>query len=155
MTDINIVKIYNLVDNENNQLQLRLGELMDRDGLLPKDMGWRWSFVGTKIPMPVRCGTWFNGFPVNVMIDWLKSNGWTMHTCVNLFNGKVSVYDTTEEDKTLNVIEERALMNALTLLVKDGHATRASILYRCVYGGSMTEANDVVRAIYRANEANM
>lgn len=149
MTDVNVLKIYNFVDSDNNQLQLRFGVLVDRDDLPSKDMGWRWSFVGTKIPMPVRCGTWFNGFPADTMLDWLKSNGWTVLTCVNLNSGRVVVYDTVKDEVSLNVLEERALNEALQLLVGIGHSSRACLLYRCIFGGSMVDATNAVKAICR------
>lgn len=156
MTDVNVLKIYNFVDSDNNQLQLRFGVLVDRDDLPPKDMGWRWSFVGTKIPMPVRCGTWFSGFPADIMLDWLKSQGWTACACVNLITGKVIVYesqvksklcDVLSKLKPLDILEERALATALTLLVKNGNVTRACMLYRYIYGGSINDANKAIRTI--------
>ena len=91
---IDILCVYNLVNPDGAKLQLRLG-LVKGDGL-------RWSFEGKNIPMPVRSRTWFNGFPENIMLDWLKGNGWYPHTCVFMGTGKVKVYELpTAEDCAL------------------------------------------------------
>lgn len=94
----NIIKLksYNLVNADGWRLQLYLGMDVDVNRTYTKgklDKGFRWSFVGTKIPMPVRAYTWFNGFPESVMLDWLKENGWALRTVVELPDGNATVYE--------------------------------------------------------------
>ena len=93
MNEIITTRIYNLVDPKGTALQLRLGIYKERPNLPKVDRGIRWSFIGTKIPMPVRAHTWFNGFPEPVMLDWLKANGWALHTAVDIPSGKATVYE--------------------------------------------------------------
>ena len=96
MRNVKAVKVYNLVDSNKTKLQLKLGVLQNREGevCIPKaDTGWRWSFVGTKIPMPVRSMTWFNGFPEDTMLLWLHDNGWALQSVVDMDTGKAKVYN--------------------------------------------------------------
>lgn len=90
---IDIIHVYNFVNANGTKLQLNLGVLKEKEGLPKGDAGLRWSFVGTKIPVPVRAHTWFNGFPEPVMLDWLKANGWALRTVVDLPSCKTKVYE--------------------------------------------------------------
>lgn len=95
---IDIMKIYNLLDPNGNKLQLFLGRKVDNGGdavINGKDKGWRWSFYGTKIPMPIRKGEWFNGFPEETMLNWLKAHGWHVRTIVHN-DAKATVFDLPE-----------------------------------------------------------
>lgn len=55
---IKTLKVYNLVNSQGIKLQLRLGVITE--GLRIEhpahiaDKGYRWSFIGKNIPMPVR-----------------------------------------------------------------------------------------------------
>lgn len=96
MRDVKVCRVYNLVDNKGNKLQLRLGVLKNRKDdicISNADKGYRWSFIGEHIPMPVRSMTWFNGFPEEVMLNWLKGNGWYPQSCVDMYCGKCRVYE--------------------------------------------------------------
>lgn len=90
---MNIIHVYNFVNANGTKLQLNLGVLKEKESLPKGDAGLRWSFVGTKIPMPVRAHTWFNGFPEPVMLEWLKANGWHLHTDVNPRTLNVKVHE--------------------------------------------------------------
>lgn len=90
--NIDICYVFNLLDSNGTKLQLRLGRIKYSEDYLP-DKGFRWSFVGPKIPMPVRAYTWFNGFPENIMLDWLKGNGWALRSRVEMSTGKATVYE--------------------------------------------------------------
>lgn len=114
----NIIKLksYNLVNADGWRLQLYLGldvDIHNNFGKGKLDKGFRWSFVGTNIPMPVRAYTWFNGFPVPVMLDWLKANGWALHTIVDLPSGKATVYElpTAEDDAIEQKCTAREMYN--------------------------------------------
>ena len=92
MQNITVLKVYNLLDGKGNRLRLRLGILNPEDRTCKRDAGFRWSFVGPKIPMPVRSETWFNGFPVDTMLLWLREKGWFLRTAVDMFDGRATVY---------------------------------------------------------------
>lgn len=92
MEKVTVIKVYNLLDKNGNKLLLRLGIINPEHRTRDKDMGFRWSFVGYKIPMPVRSETWFNGFPVDTMLLWLRENGWYLRAAVDMCDGRVTVY---------------------------------------------------------------
>lgn len=89
-------KVYNLVNVKGTELRMELGMitegLRDEYPIDSKDKGFRWRFVGREIPMPVRSEYWFNGFPEETMLEWLKANGWYPKTCVDMYTGKAKVY---------------------------------------------------------------
>lgn len=89
-------KVYNLVNVKGAELRMELGMitegLRDEYPIDSKDKGFRWRFVGKEIPMPVRSEYWFNGFPEETMLEWLKANGWYPKTCVDMYTGKAKVY---------------------------------------------------------------
>lgn len=90
--NVRTITIYNLVDSKGSHLQLRLGYIRDKRHS-HENAGWRWSFEGTKIPMPIRSNTWFNGFPEKTMLDWLAKHNWFVRTKVDMASGKTVVYD--------------------------------------------------------------
>ena len=108
--NIEVLRAYNFVNSKGTTLQLRLGRYKNGDDLpvgFHGDRGFRWSAKGTKIPFPVRNETWFNGFPEETMLNWLKENGWHLRAVVNMSSGKVKVYDLPKapEAKHINVVE--------------------------------------------------
>ena len=149
MRNVNVILTYNLVDCNGNKLTLCFGELKSRYDYVcisNADKGYRWRFTGKKIPMPVRSGTWFNGFPADVMLDWLKGNGWYVHTRVNMTTGNAHVYelpkgnDRREED-------EKAFREVIRQLHDDGKSVTATRLYCDANGGDMRDAYYAVREI--------
>lgn len=115
---MDIIHVYNFVDANGAKLQLNLGVLKEKEGLPKGDAGLRWSFVGTKIPMPVRAHTWFNGFPEPVMLDWLKANGWHLHTDINPRTNNVNVHELPKATEAS--YENEVLVNAICSLY-NGH----------------------------------
>jgi hypothetical protein len=159
MRNVTVLKVYNLVNDKGNKLQLRLGELKSRHDdvcISSGDKGIRWSFVGTNIPMPVRSRTWFNGFPAATMLEWLKGNGWYVQTCVNMCDGKATVYalpgdnDASKGNETCaapSEEDERVFRDTIYSLVKNGKRISAVRLYRYANCCSMQEAYYAVREI--------
>lgn len=92
--NMHIYKTYNLRDDSGNRIIMQLGLDSDvrqtacRDN---PDKGWRWRFIGTKIPMPVRSGTWFNGFQEDTMLLWLSEHGWELEAKVSMLTGRAIV----------------------------------------------------------------
>ena len=144
MRDIKVLKVYNLVDSDGNRLRLRLGILKSRTGevcISNKDIGYRWSFIGEHIPMPVRSMTWFNGFPEETMLEWLKRNGWYPKTCVWMSDGTAKVYELprTEEPSKGNEVPyyiyengKIAVNDAIKMFRENGRMLKAVQLYRYV-----------------------
>jgi len=160
MRHIQTLRVYNFVDSKGNKLRLNLGYIdgpIDESPIDNYDKGYRWSFEGYKIPMPVRSGYWFNGFPESVMLDWLKGNGWALHTIVNMQIGTARVYELPNGDDKANEtyelsalgIEqgERALHEAVIRLCESGQKIQAVCLYRYVHPCKLQEANRVVTEI--------
>ena len=160
--NIDIHYVYNLVDINGNKLQLRLGRLKGYGDELRSyhcDQGFRWSFVGPKIPIPVRAYTWFNGFPENIMLDWLKGNGWALRSRVEMSTGKATVYELpkAEEPSKGNEVYklpmhaissgERALRDAVQWMCNNGNKLGAICLYRYCHPCSLSDAKFRVDAI--------
>lgn len=156
---IDVLYVYNLVDANGTKLQLRLGRIKGYGDELHgynTDHGYRWSFIGTKIPMPVRNGTWFNGFPVNTMLQWLKENGWYLHTRVTMHNGKVHVFELpdvpqlpTKDDipAYVSVKGKQVLADAIRHLCANGMKIDAICLYRYVNPCTISEGKNAVDKI--------
>ena len=161
MENMEVLKVYNLVNDKGNTLQLELGVGDRTPGEYPyedKDNGLRWRFYGYIIPMPVRSGYWFNGFTENVMLDWLKGNGWYPRTCVNMRTGRALVYELPKgNEEDIRILPERheheecVFRDTIRDLVSNGKKMRAVALYRYANGGDIRDAYDAVTEI--CNEA--
>lgn len=156
---IDVLYVYNLVDANGTKLQLRLGHIREIDpagSIYNTDHGYRWSFIGTKIPMPVRNGTWFNGFPVNTMLNWLKENGWYLRSRVTMHNGYVIVHDIPyipqlpmKDDipAYISVKGKQVLADAIRHLCANGMKLDAICLYRYVNPCTLSEGKNAVDKI--------
>jgi hypothetical protein len=155
---ISILKVYNLVDSNRNKLRLYLGLENGHSDRKNPDKGLRWSFSGNKIPMPVRSGTWFNGFPEWTMLGWLKENGWYPESCVicNSFNvytyevpkaNEAPKADDTDKFPALSELDKTVFEHVIRSLVSEGHKARACRIYRYAHGGKLTDALKAVEFI--------
>ena len=158
--NIDIHYVYNLVDSNGTKLQLRLGRIKGYgDELLAYhcDQGFRWSFVGSKIPMPIRAYTWFNGFPEDIMLDWLKGNGWAIRSRVEMGTGKATVYELPFYDEpskgnetpcvTRDMAYKDAFDDVLRELVRNGRRITAVRVYRYAHGGTLQECTNATKEI--------
>lgn len=155
------LRCYNLLNANGRTLRMYLGRYENHKAAMThfdKDQGYRWMFEGTQIPMPVRSGTWFNGFPENIMLDWLKGNGWALRASVDMNTGKATVYELPEPSKGNETHEyelpihainagERALKYAVRMLYDNGNKLDAISLYRYVHPTCLLAARDAVDAI--------
>ena len=158
MKKIKVLRTYNFVDAKGNDLQLNLC-LVDHSEIMcgTDDVGFRWQFFGKEIPMPVRSGTLFNGFPEDVMIDWLKGNDWALCTCVDMNTGKAKVFElpkgnatttvTTADLPPLSPTEKWYFDRVIRDLVNNGNKVGATRLYRYAHGGTLRNAVDAVNII--------
>jgi hypothetical protein len=160
MRNVKVLRVYNLVDSKGNKLQLRLGALQSRYDdvcISSADKGYRWSFIGENIPMPVRSGYWFNGFQEATMMNWLMDNGWHPHTCVDMHSGKTRVYELPKGNEDPTPAYElskaaisggkRAMEDAIKMLCNNGYVLKAVALYRYVNHSSLVDAKNAVDAI--------
>lgn len=151
MKKIKTIKVYNLVDNKGNKLALELGcfnpDYNEEYPISTLDKGYRWRFIGKHIPMPVRSLYWFNGFPEETMLEWLKGNGWYPHTCVDMGSGYAKVYELPKgngEESEDNVI---AFRNTILDLARSGKSICAVRVYQYAHGGTLGESYKAVREI--------
>ena len=159
MEKFKVIRAYNFVNASGGKLQLNLG-VVDRKANVccHDDRGWRWQFIGKEIPMPVRSGTLFNGFPEPIMIDWLKGNGWFLHTRVNMYSGKANVYEVpkVEEDRLAwpihSQLERRQFDDAIRYLYENGKRSTAIRTYLYAHGGHLKDAVNAVREIVDQSE---
>lgn len=154
---IDTIVVYNLLDSNGTKLQLRLGRLKGYGDELRSyhcDQGFRWSFVGPKIPMPIRAYTWFNGFPEKTMLDWLKGNGWALRSRVEMGTGKATVYELPEPNKGNEIPSVNCDMTYKSIfddvireLVRNGKRITAVRVYRYAHGGSLQDCTNAVKEI--------
>lgn len=162
MEKVRTIRVYNLLNANGERLRLNLGYTVDDYGPAGNgNAGWRWSFVGKNIPMPVRSRTWFCGFPEDTMISWLKGNGWYVQTRVDMGCGYAEVFELpkandepiegNEEPYELSELAveqgESALKDAVKMLYKAGSKLRAVMLYRYVHPCNLQKANYAVNHI--------
>ena len=155
MEKITTLKVYNLLDSKGNKLQLKLGHIDNFSPTYHGERGYRWSFIGTRIPMPIRNGTWFNGFPEHTMIEWLNGNDWYVQTCVDMCSGKADVFDLPNGNDDLNVkivperceADERAFCELIRELIHNHRRVSACHLYRYANGGDLHDADKAIREI--------
>lgn len=163
MENMEVLKVYNLVNSKGNELRLELGLgncTYDEYPKDTKDNGFRWRFFGYNIPMPVRAGYWFNGFSESVMLDWLKGNGWYPRTKVNMRTGRAMVYEQPDvyeaskgNESSYELTElmigqgERALQFAIKTLADNGDKIKAVMLYRYIHPCPLIDAKHAVDAI--------
>ena len=155
MEKITTLKVYNLLDSKGNKLQLKLGHIDNFNPTYHGERGYRWSFIGHNIPMPVRNGTWFNGFPEHIMIEWLNRNDWYVQTIVNMVTGKANVFDLLNGNDDLNVeiifdryeADEKAFCELIRELIHNNRRVSACRLYRYANGGDLHDADKAIREI--------
>lgn len=155
-TNITTIRTYNLVDSNGNRLQLKLGRInVSRDvRRVGPDQGFRWNFKGTKIPMPVRSETWFNGFPEETMLNWLKANGWYPRTIV-YYDNTVQVCElpkaneekpTSTDRSSLLPVFQDSFEDAIRALY-DVSYVKAVNAYLYAHGGTVRRAREAVAKI--------
>lgn len=151
MENVKTFRVYNLLNVNGERLQLRLGYVVDEDCRpYNGNAGWRWSFEGKNIPMPVRSRTWFCGFPEHTMISWLNGNEWYVRTRVDLDDGSAEVYELPNGNKfdpSVSPIYEETLERVIYDLVNSKRNIDAVRLYRYAHGGSLCDAHRAVREI--------
>lgn len=153
MENMEILKVYNLVNDKGNALQLELGIGDRTPGEYPyeeKDNGHRWRFFGYIIPMPVRSGYWFNGFAENIMLDWLKGNGWYPRTCVNMRTGRALVYELPKGNENScepSDEDKNAFYNVIRDLAHNGKRITAVRTYRYAHNCTLQEAYKAMKQI--------
>ena len=113
--------------------------------------------------MPVRKGTWFNGFPEYTMIMWLVEQGWHVRTVVDPVTCKADVYNVPDDDEeedgeaielfdvsdipTCGDLELGVVEEAVRILHRCNRRLTATKLYRLVYKCGLRDAKEAVEAI--------
>lgn len=153
MEKVIILKVYNLLDSKGTKLQLRFGVIDNFSPSYHGERGYRWSFIGTHIPMPVRNGTWFNGFPEPIMLEWLQGNGWCLRSIAYVCTGEVDVFELPNGNDEYKLSDlailqgEDSLKTAIRILCDEGFKLKAIALYRYVHPCTLSEGKAAVDAI--------
>lgn len=152
LEEIKIIRMYNLVNPKGKRLQLRLGVMqLEPQEKYYGDTGYRWSFLGREIPMPVRNGTWFNGFPHDTMMLWLAEHEWHVETEVNMLSGKAKVYGLPEpedEYEELQLIaDEQVFYNLVKELLCNNDLDKALAIVRYAHEISTRTAMEIIKNI--------
>lgn len=164
--EIKLIRTILFRDTNGNNLRLTLGKIEDMEAYNRfmgfgnnDDKGFRWQFVGPKIPMPIRSFEWFNGFPEEVMVPWVQSQGYklvavTSHVTgfVHVFKGdKTTAVDTDDApkrnkvpastgDPDIDSLYHKAFCDIIYELWTNNRKIDALRLYRYAHGGSLRDA---------------
>lgn len=140
--------IYGYINPNGDTLQLRLGRIKpEKRNHDDKDTGYRWSFVGKKIPMPVWSGDWFKGHPEPIMTEWLmKHGGWAKAFMVDMVTNKTEVY---ELPKANDFIKEVYFVATSTGIVTDMFATEGDAME---FSAKLAKALGSNASVFKAEE---
>lgn len=155
MEEVKALRAYNLLNEFGHHLTLQYGRCVDLDGnIMNADSAQRWRFFGSRIPMPVRSGTWFQGLSSCEMLNWLKNAGWLPETHVNLSSGCAIVYKVNPELEheirdfdSLGPTDKRKCNEAVLYLMRHNRFTTAYGLYRVLHNCSLSVAVQSVKAM--------
>ena len=171
--EIKLIRTILFRDHNGNDLRLTMGKIEDMEAYRrfmgfgnKDDKGFRWRFVGIKIPMPIRSYEWFNGFPEDIMVPWVKSQGYEVVAVTSHVTGSVYVakgnestaVDTDDAPKGNNGpvstgndgidnINRLAFHNIIRELCDACRKVEAVRLYRYAHGGDLHNAVNAVKAI--------
>jgi hypothetical protein len=84
------------------------------------------------------------------MLDWLKGNGWYAHTCADMCDGRVKVYELPKGNETStssNSLSQEAFMDVIRDLYRNGERIKAVRVYRYAHGGTLCDAYNAVKEI--------
>lgn len=145
MENVKKIRAFYYQDNDGNKLTMFYGRLVDCTGvgIVGTDNAQRWCFIGNKIPMPVRSGTWFQGFGFNKMNDFVESTGYKLVTTVNLIYGTVWYCPIVNKP----IPDMDSIKYQIEKLYNGGNKLRLICLYQTIAGCSVSEANEVVTDI--------
>lgn len=141
MENIKKIRAFYYKDNQGNKLTMFYGRLFDSafNCISGTNNAQRWCFTGNKIPMPVRSGTWFQGFGYNEMNRFVESTGYHLVMTVNLIHGTVWKCPELEFTPDIDTIKHR-----IKRLYTGSNKLSLIRLYKEATGCNLSEANDVV-----------
>lgn len=162
MENIKTLKVYSFAKKDGTKLSLFHGRVTGPDGIQWEDEAQRWMIRGEKNPIPVRNGTWFQGFSFMVMRNWLKSNGWAyqgwtatdtghMHVASNANEWPDDNDPETAQENSFYEPDRHVWEKTLTNLWNNGKHVSAARLYRFVYNENLRQAMDAIREIVERN----
>ena len=149
MENVKALVSYNLRHTANgDRLMMQYGRLWEAVvGVDCAETAQRWRFFGQQIPMPVRSGTWFQGFSANEMLEWLRREGWTLETKVIIGTGHATVYKKPVSDIPPLTVGKTAFEGTVCDLVQAGAKATAYFMWQYVHGGSLLQAKQAVEAL--------
>lgn len=144
MENVKKIRAFYYQDNDGNKLTMFYGRLFDSDlnCISSANNAQRWCFTGNKIPMPVRSGTWFQGFGYNKMNCFVESTGYHLVMTVNLIHGTVWHCPIIEKDRS--TVDMDLIKHQIRKLYNGGNQIRLARLYQTIAGCSVSEAHEVV-----------
>ena len=146
MEKVKALIAYNLRNPDGCTLRMLYGRMLDMNGCVDNAYSaQRWCFCGTRIPMPVRSGTWFVGFAVPEMLEWLRHEGWELQTRVVIGTGYAQVYEPSQKGN--EDFDKAAFHEIIRELYEDGRRLKAIRIYRYAHKCALSEANKAVREI--------
>lgn len=150
MESVKKIRAFYYQDNDGNKLTMFYGRLVEPTGagiagIVGTDNAQRWCFIGKKIPMPVRCYTWFQGLNSYEMNRFVESTGYKLVMTVNLITGTVWHCPTVNE----HIPDMDAIKYHIEKLYNGNNKHRLIRLYKTISGCNVSEAEKVVTDIIK------
>ena len=93
-------------------------------------------------PLPIRNGTWFQGFPAHKMFDWFVERGYVLQSIVD-WRGNI-LFQNLEKEKPKTESEIRFIENGFYKLAKGGYKLTAVTMYKSLYGCDLDHAKKMI-----------
>ena len=151
MEKVKALKVYVLQNRcTNNQLFLCLGSIVDESGRCcwgSKNI--RWLIRGAHNPLPVRNGTWFQGFSHVTMFEWFSKNGFILKSTVDIAQF-TNAYASSQKKNEIPVEDRVVVEQSIRTLCNDCHCLTAYRLYAAFFHCSFDDAVCAVREMCKA-----
>lgn len=161
MENVKELKVFNFTKENAGQVKLHLGatytvkhdqcnnEAVEEPNAAP--YCYRWMITSGNSPLPIRNGTWFQGFSAYKMVDWFTERGYVLQSIVDS-RGNV-LFQKKEQPKEKTEAEIKSIERGFYKLVKTGHKLAACNMYRGLYDCDLSHAKDIIDDIvYRFDQ---
>ena len=162
MEKVKELKVFNFTKENAGQVKLHLGatytvkhdqcnnEAVEEPNAAP--YCYRWMVTSGKSPLPIRNGTWFQGFNASAMINWFTDRGYALQSVVDSRGNILFHKKETEKDIKQKTDAEIADIEKGFYELSKTNIVRAVRMYKSIYGCDLCHARDMIDDIVRRKE---
>ena len=160
MENVKEMKVFNFTKENAKSVKLHLGKTytIKHDQCNNEDVKvfdvepfcYRWMVTSGKSPLPIRNGTWFQGFNASTMINWFTDRGYALQSVLDS-RGNILFYKKNEAEKDIKQktdVEIADIEKGFYELSKTS-IVRAVRMYKSIYGCDLCHAKNMVDDIIR------